>query len=439
MAVAAPVVAAGAGAAGGSSGAAAGAGGAGAAGGASKAGSGAGGLKPQQALKRAGQGGGGEEQEERRRRRVRLTAAVAFPLAIVLLFCVVLLSVFVTAKSEAMQGFGTPYPTGSGIPPVYWPMYVSAGGYYKVSPYLLASIHYQETTFSTAQSTKGGFNSNGCCAGPMQFNVKGGTWAEYENAFRPIEEERPVAFYPSDRRRLPSCQSIPVTVGCVYDDFDAIAAAADLLHKKHADTSLYSAGTREAVCSYIGSCSEVDSCTGSENQYCEVIPRAVKWEALGREAEAKAVAQLGSVAGGPVREQIVKIAVEQLGVHEGPGNRNPYGPSDSWCAMFSTWVWERAGIHIRTAMSHDGLNPFWVPDLEKYAKRHGLWRTNPEPGDMVIFSGHVGLVKELKGGGRITEIGGNQSDAVTELAGTPAGLGVPSFHGFMTVPEVVSA
>jgi hypothetical protein len=211
----------------------------------------------------------------------------------------------------------------------------------------------------------------------------------------------------------------------VYDDFDAIAAAAELLHRNHADTSLDSAGTRSAVCSYIGSCSEVDECTGSENQYCQVLPRARSWELAGI-----------PVASGPVREKIVKVATEQLqkGVHEGAGNCNPYGPCEEWCAMFSTWVWERAGIDIRAAMSRAGLNPYWVPDLEVYARINDLWRSTPAPGDMIIWGAHVGLVKSVDGD-RIAEIGGNQSDAVTELTGTPGGLGEGTPDGYLSPPE----
>ncbi len=239
----------------------------------------------------------GDEQNDSKDKKRWAKLAALLLLAIYLLsvvfLCIVVVVLFHVQMSQSNSG--SAYPSGSGVPPVYWPMYLSAADYYRVSPYLLASIHYQETRFSTAQSSKGGFNSNGCCAGPMQFNVKGGTWGEYEDAFRPIEDERPVSFYPSDRRRLPSCQSVPVVHGCVYDDFDAIAAAADLLHKSGADPSLYSSGTHKAVCSYIGACSEVDGCTGSENEYCEVLPRARKWEQVGLESQQSPLVNLGGV------------------------------------------------------------------------------------------------------------------------------------------------
>jgi len=146
--------------------------------------------------------------------------------------------------------------------------------------------------------------------------------------------------------------------------------------------------------------------------------------------------EASATASGPVRERIVEVAVGQLakGVHEGTGNCNPYGPCEEWCAMFSTWVWEHAGIQIRAAMSREGLNPYWVPDLETYAKKNGLWHSTPAPGDMIVWDAHVGLVKTVSGG-QIAEIGGNQSDAVTELNGSPGGLGEGPPDGYLSPPE----
>ncbi|HEY1853313.1 MAG TPA: hypothetical protein VGG40_01885, partial [Solirubrobacterales bacterium] len=192
----------------------------------------------------------------------------------------VLMAIFGTSsRSETGTGGGWGYPSGSGIPPVYWPIYVVAASHYKVSPFLLASIHKQETDFSRDPSAASGVNSFGCCAGPMQFNVKAGTWRSHELAFRPIAYARPSS-YPLDRRTLPSCRGVPEDIGCVYDDFDAIAGTAQMLREDGADTSLYSAGTHQAVCDYIGSCAEVDGCTGDANQYCQVLPRAREWEKL---------------------------------------------------------------------------------------------------------------------------------------------------------------
>ena len=109
------------------------------------------------------------------------------------------------------------------VPPAaaaeFLPLYREAQRVYGVNWRLIASIHRQETAFSTAPSTYHGLNDFGCCAGPMQFNVTNGppsTWKSYRQAFR--DGRRPKR-YPHRTRSHPS----------IYDDFDAIMAAGLLL------------------------------------------------------------------------------------------------------------------------------------------------------------------------------------------------------------------
>ena len=101
----------------------------------------------------------------------------------------------------------------------FLPLYREAERVYEVSWRLIASIHRQETAFSTAPSTYHGLNPFGCCAGPMQFNVTNGppsTWKLYRKAFRDGRRPRQ---YPHRTRAHPS----------IYDDFDAVMAAGSLL------------------------------------------------------------------------------------------------------------------------------------------------------------------------------------------------------------------
>jgi hypothetical protein len=101
----------------------------------------------------------------------------------------------------------------------YVPLYRLAGRTFGVSWLLIASVHKQETAFSTSPGIYRGLNFADCCAGPMQFNVTNGpvsTWDRYKHSFR--RARRP-AGYPHRTARHPS----------VYDDFDAIMAAAALL------------------------------------------------------------------------------------------------------------------------------------------------------------------------------------------------------------------
>jgi hypothetical protein len=99
------------------------------------------------------------------------------------------------------------------------PIYSTAQATFGVNWLLIASIHMQETAFSTAPSTYYGLNFAHCCGGPMQFNVTNRpvtTWSLVSDSFR--YGRRP-ASYDHMTARHPS----------IYDDFDSIMAAAHLL------------------------------------------------------------------------------------------------------------------------------------------------------------------------------------------------------------------
>jgi hypothetical protein len=101
----------------------------------------------------------------------------------------------------------------------FYPIYETAQRTFGVNWLLLASIHMQETAFSSAAGTYHGLNVLHCCGGPMQFNVTNGpvsTWDLVANSYvyarRPARYDHRTAAHPS-----------------IYDDFDAIMAAAHLL------------------------------------------------------------------------------------------------------------------------------------------------------------------------------------------------------------------
>jgi len=110
----------------------------------------------------------------------------------------------------------------------FYPIYATAQATFGVDWLLLASIHAQESAFSTAPGTYHGLNFAHCCAGPMQFNVTNGpvtTWDlvadSYRYGARPARYDHMTARHPS-----------------VYDDFDAIMAAAHLLSADGAGVGL---------------------------------------------------------------------------------------------------------------------------------------------------------------------------------------------------------
>jgi hypothetical protein len=145
----------------------------------------------------------------------------------------------------------------------FYDIYARAQKTYGVNWLLIASVHKQETAFSTHPTTYRGLNFARCCAGPMQFNVTNGvggtgsTWARYRNAS--AAAPRP-AKYPHATKKHPS----------IYDDYDAIMAGAALLRDSGAGRNLDASAWRAAY-DYYG-----HDATGISYAN-EVVARAIGW------------------------------------------------------------------------------------------------------------------------------------------------------------------
>jgi hypothetical protein len=146
----------------------------------------------------------------------------------------------------------------------FYPIYATAQSTFGVNWLLIASIHKQESAFSTAPTTYHGLNFAGCCGGPMQFNVTNGngrgtpsTWDlvsdSYKYGKRPAVYDHMTATHPS-----------------IYDDFDAIMAAAHLLSADGAEYALNGAAW-DAAYDYYG-----HDATGV-SYADEVLARAMGW------------------------------------------------------------------------------------------------------------------------------------------------------------------
>ncbi len=110
----------------------------------------------------------------------------------------------------------------------FYPIYATAQRTFGVNWLLLASIHKQESAFSTAPGIYHGLNFAHCCGGPMQFNVTNGpvsTWDLVSDSYiygaRPARYDHMTSHHPS-----------------IYDDFDSIMAAAHLLSADGAEYAL---------------------------------------------------------------------------------------------------------------------------------------------------------------------------------------------------------
>jgi len=146
----------------------------------------------------------------------------------------------------------------------FYPIYAVAQRTFGVNWLLLASIHRQESAFSTAPGVYHGLNFAGCCGGPMQFNVTNGpvsTWQLVSDSYiygrRPAHYDHMTATHPS-----------------IYDDFDSIMAAAHLLSADGAEYALDGAAW-DAAYDYYG-----HDATGV-SYADEVLARAIGWSQHG--------------------------------------------------------------------------------------------------------------------------------------------------------------
>jgi hypothetical protein len=146
----------------------------------------------------------------------------------------------------------------------FYPIYAVAQHTFGVNWLLLASIHMQESAFSTAPGIYTGLNFARCCGGPMQFNVTNGpvsTWDLVSNSYiygkRPSSYDHMTATHPS-----------------IYDDFDAIMAAAHLLSADGAEYALDNAAWNAAY-DYYGH--DATGVTYAD----QVLARAISWSQHG--------------------------------------------------------------------------------------------------------------------------------------------------------------
>lgn len=182
----------------------------------------------------------------------------------------------------------------------FYPIYATAQSTFGVNWLLLASIHRQESAFSTAPGVYEGLNFAGCCGGPMQFNVKnggpGGGGAGSGGAGTPSTWELVSDSYIYGRRPA-HYNHMTATHPSIYDDFDAIMAAAHLLSADGAEYAL-SESAWDAAYDYYG-----HDATGVK--YADqVLARAIGWSQHGFcincGVEAKLVEAVQAAYGAPV-------------------------------------------------------------------------------------------------------------------------------------------
>ena len=152
------------------------------------------------------------------------------------------------------------------------------------------------------------------------------------------------------------------------------------------------------------------------------------------------VPTLGGLPAGGVGQRMVQIAQAELGQAEQPPGSNDspriaeyrtatagsgVGP---WCAYFTSWVAQQAGVPIGEAGQGFGA----VASVAAWGQRTGRYfeagSQTPQPGDLIIWGGrHIGIVESVGIDGSINTIEGNSSNAVSRRTYGPDGGGATGF------------
>ena len=132
-------------------------------------------------------------------------------------------------------------------------------------------------------------------------------------------------------------------------------------------------------------------------------------------------------------QAIVNLVSQEVGVAEQPPGSNDspriaqfrqatagsgVGP---WCAYFTSWAAREAGVPL----GDNGQGFGRVDDVYAWAQKAGKAIPNtggdvkPQPGDLIVWDEHIGVVESVGADGTINTIEGNSSDQVSKRSYAP--------------------
>jgi hypothetical protein len=148
---------------------------------------------------------------------------------------------------------------------------------------------------------------------------------------------------------------------------------------------------------------------------------AAAWGATGATAATGTIPATGGTAAG---RAALQAALAEVGVAEQPPGSNDSpriaqyrqatagapGPGP-WCAYFVSWAARQAGVPIGDGGQGYGR----VDDVMAWGQRAGKALpagSTPQPGDLIVWDEHIGIVESVGADGSINTIEGNSSDSV---------------------------
>jgi hypothetical protein len=99
-----------------------------------------------------------------------------------------------------------------------------------------------------------------------------------------------------------------------------------------------------------------------------------------------------------------------------------------WCAYFASWAARQAGAPL----GDQGQGFGRVDDVYAWAQRTGKAipagdGVKPQPGDLIVWDEHIGIVESVDADGKIHTVEGNSSDRVSERTYGPDGGGAVGY------------
>jgi hypothetical protein len=133
---------------------------------------------------------------------------------------------------------------------------------------------------------------------------------------------------------------------------------------------------------------------------------------VGARIVAAAQGEVGQAEQPPGSNDSPRIAMYRSATAGNPG----VGP---WCAYFVSWAARQAGAPL----GNQGQGFGSVDQLWSWAQSSGRAYSGttqqPQPGDLIVFHEHVGIVESVLPDGRIQTIEGNSSDRVSRRVHAP--------------------